>query len=208
VTPGEALARLRAPSPGGSRPPVPGAPHAAAPGRARTRARRPAAPAAERPAAVADAVRIVAWLSISAGAIHAVAMVDHFSHWWLYGVFFLVLTYGQVLWGVALLRKPPTDRNLTIGALANLAIVAVWLVSRTIGVPAGPEAGSPEPVGIMDVAATLDQLVLVTFVALIVRPELRAIRGLRALLGVHRIRIGMMLCSVSVFASLLGGHSH
>ena len=61
----------------------------------------------------------------------------------------------------------------------------------------------------MDVAATVDQLVLVAYVAVILRPDLRTVRGLRALLGVHRIRIGMMLCSASVFAALLGGgHAH
>ncbi len=164
--------------------------------------------APERPAAAVDAVKIVAWLSITAGAIHAIAMVDHFTHWWLYGAFFLALTYGQVLWGDALLRKPASDRNLMRGAIANLAIVAVWVYSRAIGVPIGPETGSPEPIGSMDVAATLDQLILAAYVALIVRPDLRAVRGLRTLIGVHRIRIGMMLCSATFFAAALGGHAH
>lgn len=168
----------------------------------------PAAPDATGVVAIADAVRIVAGLSLAAGAIHAIAMVDHFSHWWLYGVFFLVVTYGQVLWGTALLRGRVGERGLARGAYANLAIAAVCLVSRTLGVPVGPEAGSTEPVGVMDVAATLDQLLLVAYVAAILRPRLRGAHGFRALLGRHRIRIGMMLGSASVFASLLGGHHH
>jgi hypothetical protein len=161
----------------------------------------------DTPAPIADAAKIVAWLSLSAGAIHAIAAIDHFSHWWLYGAFFLVLAYGQVLWGVALLRKAPSDRVLRLGAYANLAIVAVWLYSRTIGVPLGPQSGT-EPVGVGDAAAVLVQLVLAAYVALIVRPELRSARGLRALIGAHRMRIGMMLCSASFFAAMLGGHSH
>jgi hypothetical protein len=164
--------------------------------------------AGDRPAVVADGLKVAAWLSIAAGAIHAIAMVDHFSHWWLYGAFFLGLTYGQVLWGVAALRAAPSIRSLATAAYLNLAIVGVWLVSRTLGVPVGPDAGTTEPVGIMDVAATLDQLVLAAYVAVIIRPDLRARRGLRTLLGVHRVRFGMMLCSASVFAALLGGHSH
>lgn len=168
----------------------------------------PPASAVERPPVVADAVKVVAWLSITAGAIHAIAMLDHFGHWWLYGVFFLVLTYGQVLWGIGVLRKPPSDRSLAIAAAANLAIVAVWVFSRTIGVPIGPDAGRPEAVGTMDVAATLDQILLALYVAIVVRPDLRALRGIRVLLGVHRIRIGMMLCSATFFAALLGGHHH
>jgi hypothetical protein len=206
VTPTDAPVELRAPSPAKGAGAGGRTAHAAARAAGRSRSRAPVRP--DRPAAVADAVKIVAWLSLAAGAIHAIAMVDHFSHWWLYGVFFLALTYGQVLWGIALLRKPATDRNLRIGAYANLAIVAVWLYSRTIGVPIGPQAGRPEAVGIMDVAATLDQLVLAAYVAVVVRPDLRVARGLKTLLGVHRIRLGMMLSSASVFAALLGGHHH
>jgi hypothetical protein len=173
----------------------------------RATAGRPELPA-DRPAQVADAAKVVAWLSLSAGAIHAVATVDHFSHWWLYGVFFLALTYGQVLWGINLLRHPPSDRALRIGAAANLAIVAVWLFTRTISVPLGPQAGSPEPVGVMDVATVLDQLALVAYAALIVWPATRTMRGLRVLIGAHRVRLGMMLCSATFFAGLLGGHHH
>lgn len=152
---------------------------------------------------------MVAGLSIAAGVIHAFAMIDHFSHYWLYGVFFLVLTYGQVLWGLALLRRPVSDRGLAAGALANLAIVAVWVISRTIGVPLGPDDGRPEAVGSMDVAATLDQLALAAYVAAVLRPRLRGVRGFKALLGRHRVRIGSALASASVFAALLGaGHHH
>ena len=160
-----------------------------------------------RPHAIADAIRIVAWLSIAAGAIHAIAMIDHFSHYWLFGVFFLVLTYGQVLWGIALLRGRATGRMLRWGAVANLAIVAIWLVSRTVGVPFGPNAGHPEAIGPMDVAATLDQLVLVAYIAVLRLPELCDGR-LRVLVGRHRMRFGIMLCSASVFTALLGGHHH
>jgi hypothetical protein len=162
----------------------------------------------ERSGSVADAIRIVAGLSIVAGAIHAVAMIEHFSHYWLYGVFFLALTYGQVLWGIALLRRRVGERALVAGAVANVAIVAVWVVSRTLGVPLGPDAGRPEVVGAMDVAATLDQIVLAAYVAAIVRPRLRTGRGLRSLMGAHRMRIAIALGSASLFAALLGGHHH
>jgi len=158
--------------------------------------------------ALADALRIAGGLSIAAGLIHAIATIDHFSHYWLYGVFFLALTYGQVLWGIALLRRRADERALRLGALANLAIVAVWLATRTLGTPFGPDAGRPEPIGPMDVGATLDELVLVAYVAVVLLPRLRVVRGFRALLGRHRVRAGMMLCSASVFTALIGGHGH
>ena len=168
-----------------------------------------AAPAAPRDtAAGADAVRLAAWVSIAAGAIHAIAAIDHFSHYWLYGAVFLVLTYGQVLWGMALLRGRVQRRGLAAALIANVAIVVLWGLTRTIGVPLGPEAGSTEPVGAMDIAVTVDELVLVAYLVAILRPDLRARRGLRLLLGAHRVRFGVMLCSASFFAALLGGHAH
>ena len=96
-------------------------------------------------------------------------MIDHFTHYWLYGVFFLALTYVQVLWGAGVLRRAPTARVLRIGAYANLALVALWLATRTVGVPFGPEAGDPEPVGSMDIAAVIVELALVAYVGVIVR---------------------------------------
>lgn len=159
-------------------------------------------------ASVGDGIRIAAGLSVSAGVVHAIATVDHFSHYWLYGVFFMVVTYGQVLWGIALWRNRAGARAMRIGAYANLAIVAVWVLSRTVGVPAGPYTWDAEPIGLADGAATINQLLLAAYVAVILRPELRVVRGLRVLLGAHRVRIGMMICSASVFAGMLGGHQH
>lgn len=168
------------------------------------RSAAPAAPAS----ALSDALKIAAWLSIAAGLIHAVAMVDHFAHYWLYGVFFLGLTYGQVLWGVGVLRKLPTERSLKLAAIANLAICCVWLVSRTTGIPVGKYAWQPEAIGSPDVAATLDQILLAAYIYALLRPDLRAVRGFKMLLGRHRIRIGMAVCSATVFAALMGSHHH
>jgi hypothetical protein len=164
--------------------------------------------AARTAVALAEGIRIVAGLAFAAGIVHAFATVDHFSHYWLYGVFFMLVTYGQVLWGVALWRNRASARGLAIGAYANLAVVAVWLLSRTVGIPVGPYAGDPEPIGLADAAATIDQLLIAAYVAVILRPQLRPIRGLRVLLGPHRVRLGMMICSASAFAGMLGGHQH
>jgi hypothetical protein len=158
--------------------------------------------------ALGECIRIAAGLSLAAGVVHGIATVDHFSHYWLYGVFFMLVTYGQVIWGGALWRNGASGRTLTIGAYANLAIVAVWLGSRVVGIPFGPYAFDAEPIGMADAAATLDELLIAAYVAVILLPRLRGVRGLRVLHGQHRIRIGMMMCSASVFAGMLGGHGH
>jgi len=147
-------------------------------------------------------------ISIAAGFIHAVAMVDHFDHHWLYGVFFLVVTYFQVLWALWVYRHPGDHRALTAGAIVSLAIVAVWLVSRTVGTPVGPDAGDPESVGAMDVVATLDQLVLAGLIVTILKPTGQVTRRMAWISGAPSVRLGVMLCSASLFAMLLGSHAH
>lgn len=150
---------------------------------------------------------VVAALALVAGAIHAVAMVDHFSHWWAYGVFFLGVTYAQVLWSVWLYRHRDDQRTLRYGALGSLALVGVWLVSRTVGIPIGPQAGV-EPVGAMDVMSSIDELVTAGLIATIVAPSGRAGRRLRVIGGTQSVRLGIMLGSASLLAILLGSHHH
>jgi hypothetical protein len=48
-----------------------------------------------------------------------------------------------------------------IGALANGATIGIWLVSRTIGLPIGPDPRMPEEIQSLDVAATSLELLLV-----------------------------------------------
>lgn len=147
-------------------------------------------------------------ISAAAGVIHAVAMVDHFDHYWAYGVFFLLVTYFQVLWAVWVYRHSGDRRALTAGAIVSIAISAVWLVSRTVGVPIGPEAGDPERIGAMDVVATVDQLVLAGLLVTLLTPAGWFGRRLAWISGATAVRMGVMLCSASLFAMLLGSHAH
>jgi hypothetical protein len=93
--------------------------------------------------------------------------VAHFREFWLFGLFFAVVAPLQVIWG-ELVRRRPWDRRLLVGgAAANAAIAGLWLVSRTVGLPIGPEAGEVEGVGLKDVLATADELAIGLVVALI-----------------------------------------
>lgn len=147
-------------------------------------------------------------ISAAVGVIHAVAMVDHFDHHWSYGVFFLLVTYFQVLWAIWVYRHSGDQRALKVGVIASIAISAIWLLSRTVGVPIGPEAGDPESIGAMDLVATLDQLVLAGLLVTILRPAGWLGRRIAWLSGAAAVRLGVMLCSASLFATLLGSHAH
>jgi hypothetical protein len=58
---------------------------------------------------------------------------------------------------VLVVRRTPPWLLLT-GIAGNLAIVAMYVLSRTNGPPLGPHAGRPEPAGLVDVACLLAEL--------------------------------------------------
>ncbi len=96
-----------------------------------------------------------------AGMIHLWAMPEHFEEWWGYGTFFLALALAQGLYGAALLRRPRRPLLLLLGVGGNLSVVALYLLTRTVGIPFfGPHAGEAEGVGVADLSATAAELAL------------------------------------------------
>ncbi|MFI6292595.1 hypothetical protein ACIBEJ_13470 [Nonomuraea sp. NPDC050790] len=102
----------------------------------------------------------LAALSAGAGAVHFAAMGEHFALDWRHGVFFAAAGWAQLGWAAVILRR--AGRGVLLAGIAgNAAIVALWGLSRTAGVPFGPGAGTPEPVGAPDVLATVLEIALV-----------------------------------------------
>ncbi len=153
-------------------------------------------------------LRLVAGFTVAAGVIHAVAMVEHFGEHPVYGVFFAVVAVWQLAWGTMVYRRPEARRSLTAAAIANLAVVAIWAVSRTTGLPLGPEAGRPEVPGVIDILATLDEVAIVALVIGILQPAGRVGRRLAGLTPEQESRIGSALLAATVFGLMLGGHTH
>ncbi len=133
-------------------------------------------------------------------------MVSHFSEWWAYGAFFLVVMSGQLLWAAWLYRHPDDRRTLVYGAIAGLAIAGVWVVTRTVGLPVGPDAGRPEQVGGIDLMASLDQLMIAALVATIVAPTSAVGRRLARVASTQSVRLASMFCTASFFAVFLASH--
>ena len=91
-----------------------------------------------------------------AEAIHIAVMDHHFDEWLLAGLFFLAVSLAEGGLAVALLTgSSRRTSRLAIGI--SLATVALWLVSRTIGIEAGPAPGT-EPFGLADSIASLLEL--------------------------------------------------
>ena len=97
-------------------------------------------------------------LSLVAALMHLWVMPQHFREWWGYGVFFLASAVAQMLYVPLLLRRP--DRTvLLLGVGGNLAIVLLYLLTRTVGIPLfGPHAWEVEGVGFTDLCATTSEL--------------------------------------------------
>jgi hypothetical protein len=109
----------------------------------------------------AEALRLaVALASAGAATIHFAVIAQHFEEYWLFGSFFVGVAVLQLAWALLVVLRP-SPRLYLAGAAGNAVVAATWLVSRTMGLPLGPEAGEPEAVGIADTVATVFEVVIV-----------------------------------------------
>ena len=151
----------------------------------------------------ADTVNLTAAVSLLAGIIHAVASVEHFEEALLFGLFFVVVAGFQFAWATAVYRSGGRAW-LRTGAAVNLGVIAVWVLSRTTGLPVGPERWSPESVGVLDVVAGADEA-LIAILALAVLPAARR----PGRLGSVAVLLAGALCVLSLAAvTVAGGHHH
>ena len=128
-------------------------------GRARTSVLATEPAALERPLVV-----MLAGLSLGAAAIHLVAAPTHYLELGDLGAGFLAAAALQAAWAKFVLGGG-TTRTLAIGFAINAAILGAWLVSRTMGQPAGPIPWRPEPIGLPDGAAAVFEGLLLAGIA-------------------------------------------
>jgi hypothetical protein len=86
-------------------------------------------------------------------------------------------------WTVAVADPPvrtrPSRPLVAAGAPGNLAIIVLWVITQTAGIPLGPGAGTTESVGGLDILATgFEVVTTIGAIALLCRwlPPHRAIR--------------------------------
>jgi hypothetical protein len=156
----------------------------------------------ELPRARSYPLQLLTALYWMAAAIHVVASAGHFGEWWLFGLFFAGLATWQAVWGVLLYREP-SEAALITGAGVNVGVALLWLGTRTVGLPIGPDRWTPESIGALDIAATVDELSI-------------AALGLALASAAWRRRIGakpvewvvLALLIASGVALMAGGHHH
>jgi len=102
----------------------------------------------------------MATASLGAGVIHAAVVPEHLEETWLFGGFFIACAVFQFVWAVVVVGSP-SPGVYRLGMVANGAMVAVWAVSRTTGLPVGPDPWMPEALGALDLLATGLEIVLI-----------------------------------------------
>jgi hypothetical protein len=114
----------------------------------------------------------LAALSGAAGAIHLAMVPSHWSESAVEGVGFAVTGWFQLALAFLLLWRP-TTLLLKAAVVANMAFIGVWAVSRTYGLPFGPEAWHPHDPGFVDLVTVGAEGALVLLAAgLLLRPGL------------------------------------
>src|SRR5215471_6060959 len=83
-----------------------------------------------------------ALLILGAAAIHFAVAPEHFEEYLPYGLFFAGLGLTQLGLAVVLLTAP-SRRLYAIASVGMVAVIAIWLASRTVGLPLGPDARKP-----------------------------------------------------------------
>jgi hypothetical protein len=117
----------------------------------------------------ADVARCWAgFASLGAGLVHLAVVQEHLAEWWVYGAFFAVIGAAQILWGLGALAR---DRApfLRLVVAANIALVALWATTRTVGIPIGPEPWTTEAVGRADVLCVVLEVATVLALFAVVR---------------------------------------
>ena len=106
-----------------------------------------------------DAWRVViAAASVGAAVIHFSVVGVHAEADPLQGLLFAIAAWMQVAVGAAVVTTPGRRALRSLAVVNALAILA-WSWSRTVGIPFGPEAWVPEPIGVVDALATAFELI-------------------------------------------------
>lgn len=144
--------------------------------------------------------RMAAVLTIAAGAIHLAQVGSHFAEAWTFGLFFLVVAGIQVLGGALLFARRPV-LWFWLGIAGSAVVIALWVVSRSVGLPFGPEPGHTEELGSADAAASLIEALTIVLLAL----WLRARSRVRDVAGALTAAVGVVVLAAAWVSTRASG---
>lgn len=154
-----------------------------------------------------------ALLTLGAAAIHLAVAPDHLVEYVPFGLFFISLALAQVALVVMTVLRP-SQRLFIVAALGTLAVMLIWLISHTTGLPFGPNPGQPEEMAVADVLCTVlggVAVLLFAWLALDPRPQRRSShrwwRITRTTLNAITLLAGtVLIVALSTFGGLAGAN--
>ena len=112
---------------------------------------------------------------VGSAVIHAAVVPEHVTEWPAAAGFFVGLAAAQVT--IAAMVVLEARASLRLAAAVSLVPLLLWLASRTTGMPFGPEVGTPEHIGLADVAAGVLEVVALVLAVLLLRARGRVGSG-------------------------------
>lgn len=102
---------------------------------------------------------------VGSAAVHATVVGEHLDEWLLAGAFFALVTLTELVLALAVVVAW-SQRTAMAVVVTSMGTVVVWLVSRTVGLPFGPEEfRAAEAVGAPDLACCVLEVVAAALAA-------------------------------------------
>lgn len=145
--------------------------------------------------------------SLGAAAIHFALGPHHVDELGDLGLGFYLAGIVQVIIPGALLvarhRARRAFRSIVLAGMgSNATILAAWVVSRVVGLPAGPQPWTPEAIGVADsVSAALEVLVVAMGVVLIRRAPASAEQPRGRSVRLQSLALGPAIALIGVATS-------
>lgn len=153
------------------------------------------AAAPSRARRIDDEIFVACGLAWAVALIHALAALAALSSSGPAAGVLAAVAGAELAAGVLVYRRP-TRAVLAALAAGGVVLVAVWVLSRTVGLPVGAAPGRAQPVGPLDALAMLDEIAFIVVVLLRLSPRVPALAS-----RVPSIA-GMLLVVVSSLAFL------
>jgi hypothetical protein len=116
----------------------------------------------------------------------------------------------QLGWGVLVLMRPSRPL-LALGAMVQLDVIALWAVTRTVGLPFGPDKGQPEAVAFVDVFCSVLELITVLAAVVVLAPKLANATWRRPFhIGTTAAAVALVVVgtTAALTPGLEGAHAH
>jgi hypothetical protein len=140
-------------------------------------------------------------LSAGSGVIHLAMAPVHASSSGLEGFGFAISGWVQLLLALALVLRP--SRPVLVATVSvNVIVLALWVWSRTLGLPFGAHAGTAEAVGTLDgFTVAMEALLVMGAGALLARPSLAHNAGEAGLVAASAVPVAVLIATSFAIAS-------